>query len=380
MQNNLSAEARNFLLELIRKGVENGNSKLPTEREIASLHTASYGTIRLVTAELEKEGFIRKIRGSGTYICPEAADLLQQTSWRNLWFFRNPNTDNPHASFSSWMTAEIRKLAIKRCWKLHEVVVSSHEEFFAQLHQLAPATEGILYLPPTEPFPVRCLGNFTRFALTPLIILDCEFGDISISNITTDNRFGGMLAARQLLEHGYKNLGIVLAEPHMKQQRSRLQGFQELADIAGAEVEIINCHVSSWDDRHQSAAHVMNERIRQGNLPEALFVTSDAGAFGVIRALNANGIVPGKDIALVSFDGVPAGCELTPPLAAVTQPVKEICRTAFDTLEAWEPGQHPQHQLQPYFRPGGTLTVRQSEKMQKKSPIFTHLHGQLSVE
>ena len=54
MQNNLSAEARNFLLELIRKGLENGNSKLPTEREIAAQHIASYGTIRLVTAELEK--------------------------------------------------------------------------------------------------------------------------------------------------------------------------------------------------------------------------------------------------------------------------------------------------------------------------------------
>jgi DNA-binding LacI/PurR family transcriptional regulator len=380
MQNNLSDDARKFLLELIRQEIARGNHKLPTEREIAAQHTASYSTIRLVTGELEKEGFIRKIRGSGTYICPEAADLLQQTSWRNLWFFRSPISEKPDCSYSSWLTAEIRKTAAEKRWKLHEITVTTHEKFFEELKQITSPEDAILYLPPIEPFSVHILGEFANYELHPLVVIDCEFGDISISNVTTDNRFGGMLAARQLLEHGYRELGIVLSEPHMKQQRSRLQGFRELAEIAGASVEIIDARISLRDDRGSQCERVLNERIAKGKLPEALFVTSDAGSYGVLKALEKHGIIPGKDIALISFDGVQYGKTLTPSLSAIVQPVKEIAQTVFDMFESWEPGLHPQRQLYPYFRPGGTLTVRQSEKMQKKSPIFTHLHGQLSVE
>ncbi|MBQ8755614.1 MAG: substrate-binding domain-containing protein [Lentisphaeria bacterium] len=370
MQSNLSEDARNFLLELIRQEIARGNNKLPTEREIAAQHIASYGTIRLVTAELEKEGFIRKIRGSGTYITPQAAELLEQLNWRELWFFRSPISEKPDCSYSSWLTAEIRKVAAERQWKLHEITVTAHERFFEELKQVTSPGDAILYLPPIEPFSVHILGEFARYDLRPLIVIDCEFGDISISNVTTDNRFGGMLAARQLLEHGYRELGIVLSEPHMKQQRSRLQGFRELAEIAGASVEVIDARISYRDDRADQCEKVLSERISRGKLPEALFVTSDAGANGVLRALEKRGIVPGKDIALISFDGVQYGSTLNPSLATIVQPVKEIARTVFDMFETWEPGLHPQRQLYPYFRPGGTLGIKDAPMQEKPYKII----------
>lgn len=379
MQSNLSEDARNFLLELIRQEIARGNNKLPTEREIAAQHIASYGTIRLVTAELEKEGFIRKIRGSGTYITPQAAELLEQLNWRELWFFRSPISEKPDCSYSSWLTAEIRKVAAERQWKLHEITVTTHERFFEELKQVTSPGDAILYLPPIEPFSVHILGEFARYDLRPLIVIDCEFGDISISNVTTDNRFGGMLAARQLLEHGYRELGIVLSEPHMKQQRSRLQGFRELAEIAGASVEVIDARISYRDDRADQCEKVLSERISRGKLPEALFVTSDAGANGVLRALEKHGIVPGKDIALISFDGVQYGSTLNPSLATIVQPVKEIARTVFDMFETWEPGQHPQHLLYPYFRSGGTLHIKNAPKPEKPYKIIRE-RGLASIE
>ncbi len=379
MQSNLSEDARNFLLELIRQEIARGNNKLPTEREIAAQHIASYGTIRLVTAELEKEGFIRKIRGSGTYITPQAAELLEQLNWRELWFFRSPISEKPDCSYSSWLTAEIRKVAAERQWKLHEIIVTAHERFFEELKQVTSPGDAILYLPPIEPFSVHILGEFARYDLRPLIVIDCEFGDISISNVTTDNRFGGMLAARQLLEHGYRELGIVLSEPHMKQQRSRLQGFRELAEIAGASVEVIDARISYRDDRADQCEKVLSERISRGKLPEALFVTSDAGANGVLRALEKHGIVPGKDIALISFDGVQYGSTLNPSLATIVQPVKEIARTVFDMFETWEPGQHPQHLLYPYFRSGGTLHIKNAPKPEKPYKIIRE-RGLASIE
>ena len=92
MAANLSNDVRKYILTLIQQGISSGNDKLPKERSIAAAHGASYGTVRLVTQQLEAEGFIRKVRGSGTYILPEAARLLRQSTWRRLWYFHSPGT------------------------------------------------------------------------------------------------------------------------------------------------------------------------------------------------------------------------------------------------------------------------------------------------
>ena len=99
----------------------------------------------------------------------------------------------------------------------------------------------------------------------------------------------------------------------------------------------------------------------------------------ILRALEKHGIIPGKDIALISFDGVQFGKTLTPSLSAIVQPVKEIARTVFDMFETWEPGQHPQRQLYPYFRPGGTLSIKDTPAQEKTYKIINK-RDILSVE
>ena len=81
----LFAETRNYMLKKIAELLAAGEKKLPTERELAEEVVASYATVRLVMKQLETEGFIRRIRGSGTYLEPGAEALLRQSSMRRLW-------------------------------------------------------------------------------------------------------------------------------------------------------------------------------------------------------------------------------------------------------------------------------------------------------
>ena len=358
----LSNDARAYVLNLISQGISLGNDKLPTEREIAARHGASYGTVRLVTQQLEAEGFIRKVRGSGTYIQPEAAVLLSQSSWRKLWYFHSPVSAqktpvDSDVNYGCYVMDEIRKIAAVRNWNLQEVVVRSHDCFLNELRRNFSAGDAILYLPPTEPFTTRQLGELARYDSVPLVVIDTEFGDVSISHVTTDNRFGGMLAARQLLELGCRKLTVILSEPNLRQQRSRLQGFSELAQLAGASVEVIDCFVSVNDDRIEKVKQTMLPRLKAGDVPEAVFITSDAGAFGLLQVMKECNLTPGKDIALIGFDGVPYGRKMTPALASVVQPVHDICGKVFDILGNWAPGTHPQYQLYPVLRSGGSCAV-----------------------
>lgn len=351
----LSAETRKYILKKISGLIAAGERKLPTERELAAEVVASYATVRLVMKQLETEGFIRKIRGSGTYLEPAAAELLRQSTMRRVWYFCSPNAGRAERDYGSWMESEVRRTAALRNWNLMKVVVFTHDEFLAELSSRLEPGDAVLYLPPTESVSVRQLGELSRYDNLPLVVIDLEFGDVSIANVTSDNRRGGMLAARQLLKLGCRNPLVLLCEPHLKQLRSRLQGFCEITEIAGVTPEILDCGVSVNDDREEFACRTLLGRLRRGAPPDAVFAISDSGAFGALRAMRECGLEPGRDVGLIGFDGVSAGRKMTPSLATIAQPVAGICRTAFDILEKWVPGRHPQYQLSPEFCPGETL-------------------------
>ena len=80
----LFAETRNYMLKKIAELLAAGEKKLPTERELAEEVVASYATVRLVMKQLETEGFIRRIRGSGTYLEPEAEAPLRSLLERRM--------------------------------------------------------------------------------------------------------------------------------------------------------------------------------------------------------------------------------------------------------------------------------------------------------
>ena len=65
-------ETRAYVTGRIASLLEAGENKLPTDHELAAEITASYATLRLVMKELEQQGFIRRIRGSGTYLTAQA--------------------------------------------------------------------------------------------------------------------------------------------------------------------------------------------------------------------------------------------------------------------------------------------------------------------
>ena len=129
MNTNLSEEARNYILQLVRSGIASGVRKLPTEREIASCLIASYATVRLVTRQLESEGIIRKIRGSGTYITEDAEKIITEQQRRRIFFFHSYILHEPEKDFGVWFIREIEKLAPQNNWTIHSIAVGSHDEF-----------------------------------------------------------------------------------------------------------------------------------------------------------------------------------------------------------------------------------------------------------
>ena len=124
------------------------------------------------------------------------------------------------------------------------------------------------------------------------------------STIINDNFEGGCMAARYLIEKGYRDFGL-LCEPYqwdytVYTMAARKEGYISELKANGFTLEeknIFNNHLVYEDVKTQ-----MTEVFRSGQFPKAIFATADIMAFGMISAALDCGLKPGKDIAIIGFD------------------------------------------------------------------------------
>ena len=334
--------------------VECGEKKLPSDHELATEITASYATLRLVMKELEQQGYIRRIRGSGTYLTPETRSLLAEAQQRKLYIYAPCFPDSSKRDYGVLLLEALRKQADVNNWKSTISPVRNHREFIEHLEREAHWTDAVIYLPPTEPFSLNVLGKLAQFDAKPLVVLDCELSNIAIDNITTDNRRGGMLAASHLLTKGHRNIAILLCEPPLPQSRARIQGFTDTLESWGIQAEIIDCRVQTEDSREFLTFQTLLKRLKQPYNFTAIFAISDSGAFGALQAFEDLNLVVGRDISLIGFDGISARLPLSPRITSIVQPIDEICQTAVRWLDE-PPHSHLKRQLSPVLYSGETV-------------------------
>jgi len=125
-----------------------------------------------------------------------------------------------------------------------------------------------------------------------------------------------------LLALGHRRIAMVvgtLAASDRAQQRHR--GFQRALARAGIPPgELIEVPFL------ESATQTIAQRLRGRDRPSALVCSNDLLALRCLRAAALAGLsVPG-DLSVIGFDGIALGEELSPSLATVVQPSREIGR------------------------------------------------------
>lgn len=82
------------------------------------------------------------------------------------------------------------------------------------------------------------------------------------------------------------------------------------------------------DTTAESGANAVNELLKAGNLPTAIFASSDSLAIGALRALHKKGLRVPEDIAVAGFDDIALSESVWPPLTTVKAGPFEMGRIA----------------------------------------------------
>lgn len=159
----------------------------------------------------------------------------------------------------------------------------------------------------------------------PLISID-HILDPSIPSITTDNIGGGEIAAKEFAKLGCKNILLLRGPSFLITTSERTLGFDRCAKEFG-----INYDYYDFDLVNPDQNFIYNIIANHSDY-DGIFTLSDS--LGIIASgmVRKAGKKIGKDIPLISFDGLNISKWTYPKLTTITQPVNYMGVEAVSTL------------------------------------------------
>ncbi len=133
--------------------------------------------------------------------------------------------------------------------------------------------------------------------------------------VGSDNRLGGEIAARRLIEGGRRRLAF-FGNPEAPEIAHRRDGFLAACRAAGLAggAEILPVPLTP------EAAHRMIEaRLAAGDAPDGVVAASDVIAMSALRALAERGLGVPVDVGVVGYDDLTLAAHTTPPLTTIRQ-------------------------------------------------------------
>ncbi|MEK8128742.1 LacI family DNA-binding transcriptional regulator [Paenibacillus filicis] len=165
----------------------------------------------------------------------------------------------------------------------------------------------------------------------PCIGVDLELNGPGSGYIMSDN----MKIAAKAVEHfyvlGYKELGYIGSSPDSEISNIRKQGYMNAMEAFGLQINP-DWFVSGETFFELSGYQAMQKWIRTGDLPRAVFASSDLIALGAMRALKEHRLSIPQDIAIIGCDDIEASRYVDPPLTTIRQNKDKLGKLAAHML------------------------------------------------
>jgi LacI family transcriptional regulator len=159
----------------------------------------------------------------------------------------------------------------------------------------------------------------------PIVLIDRPVAGANLFAVSMDNVGGAEAALKHLYEQGFSQVAVIAGPAGSYDAEQRLIGCRQAA--AGRGLPLAREWIWPGNFTEESGRAAVENWLARGRpLPDAIFATNDAMAFGVHAFLRENGYQVPDDVALVGFDDMPLARHLG--LTTVQVPMHEMGKAA----------------------------------------------------
>lgn len=162
----------------------------------------------------------------------------------------------------------------------------------------------------------------------PIVIVGRDLTERRITSILVDNRAGGALAMRHLLQLGHRHIAVVRGPDELFDSVPRWEGIRQTAAEAGLRFDsrlVFQLpNLSDSKSGFEEGRRFVGEMLASGKKFTAVVAFDDLTALGVVRGLIEAGLRVPEDCSVVGFDDILPASVATPGITTIRQPLREM--------------------------------------------------------
>ncbi|HAK47218.1 MAG TPA: LacI family transcriptional regulator [Spirochaeta sp.] len=167
-------------------------------------------------------------------------------------------------------------------------------------------------------------------AHVPVVGYESWAANNQFSSVSTDNIKGGYIAAKHLIDCGYRRSAIINGPENSSASINRRKGFIQAFIEHNLKIDDSKFCFGEYDI--ESGYILAEQLLREHKDIDSIFTNNDVMALGVLKYLEENGISPGKDIGVIGFDNIGIASMPQIQLTTVKQPKHSIGRIMVNLL------------------------------------------------
>lgn len=176
------------------------------------------------------------------------------------------------------------------------------------------------------------LAGIKRLALEglPFCVMDQRFDNTSVSIVEADHEQGSYDAVKHLLDKGYRRIGFLKGSPQYSNSSDRMSGYRKALQEADIVIDDTLLYEGNYSRKSGilAAEAVFHDLYKL----DALFVSNDRMAIGLMQGLREKGCRLPEELKIVAYDDTDAASFIEPTLSSVKVPFYDMGQLAAECL------------------------------------------------
>ena len=281
---------------------------------------------------------VRALAEKHNYKANQTARRLATGVAEAVAFLMPANTNTLSEPFVSQLLEGLGQSLTKRNWDLLVVQASSTEEeaeIIAKLSTSGRVSGVVISRPYKQDSRIELLQKYKM----PFIVHGRSVNHADYAWYDVDSETAFIEAVDHLVMLGHRSIGFIGAPTYYHFAQMRLDGYRQGITSNGLKIDEGLIEIAELsDDAGDRAAKTM---LRADKPPSAIICATDTQAIGALAAIRSQGLIPGKDVSVIGYDGIDFGKHTNPPLTTMAQPLMHSGRQIGDMLLAIIDGGKP---------------------------------------
>jgi GntR family transcriptional regulator, arabinose operon transcriptional repressor len=325
-----SSSLRDQLVTYLRSGTAGVGEPFFSDAHLMKLSGLSRKTVRRALDELQRDGWIERRPGRGSYIGPRvSAPIMSRPSEGarttvRLAVLAFGMAHNAPDWYSQGVLAGIDDVAVEHAVSIE---LLGNPDITVLSRRLAQSRPDVLAVLPSTNQHVYAVAEATRVSI-PCLLTGTRFLDLGLPTVCEDGTGGAAMAVKHLAERGHRRIGLLHRPDSAPWVFARREGYLKGLIEAGIEPdERLICWVAGERDFAGWAEQI--QRYLDLYKPTALLLTSGMLVNAMGELQKHTGLQVPRDLSIISFDQVYSDqlAHVGRKLTTIELPLRQMGRT-----------------------------------------------------